>query len=214
MYKRQSLYSPAEYLVLFPVVITIQIFGFAFLYEASPQDIFLSFFDSSGSNPWYFRLLGFFYFVIVIANLRSMSPTTNFKRDNTINIIGCGDVVINRILPALLMGDLNIKPLHIKIFSSEPSDRKKLRSNKAFKNINFVCPKGNIQEKQDAIVKECITQNSPVIIATPSDSHYFYLTKFTSANLPVICEKPLVRFKNEIQNIITCLLYTSPSPRD
>ncbi len=196
-----SLYSPTEYLVLFPIVIIIQVFGFSYLDDISPEQTFLSFFDNSGDNPWYFRLLGFFYFVIVIANLRSMAPSTNFKRDNTINIIGCGDAVLNRMLPALLDGPSSIQPTHIKIFSTELDDRKRLKDIKKFKNIEFFCPKGSIDDQQDAIVKECISQNSPVIIATPSDSHYFYLTKLAAAGLPVICEKPLVRFTNEIKNV-------------
>jgi|GEM_PF-2330369 hypothetical protein len=130
-----------------------------------------------------------------------MSSSISFKKDNTINIIGCGDVILSRMLPALLFGNMNIEPAHIRIFSTDESDKKRLKAFKAFKGIRFITPNGSPIEKQEAIVKACINQNSPVIIATPSDSHYFYLTKIAEAGLTVICEKPLARFTKEITNI-------------
>ena len=199
---RFTLYSPAEYLVLFPIVITIQIIGLSFLLGMPTPDILKSYFIGSDDAVWQLQILGTFYVVIVIANLRSMTPATNFKNSNTINIIGCGDVVLNRLIPGILNSDLNIEHQHLTVYSIDPSDQERLRAFPEYRKIAFNCPSGSIEEKQSKIVKECISHASPVIIATPSDSHYYYLTKLIAANLPVICEKPLVRFKPEITHII------------
>ncbi len=73
-----TLYHPAEYFVLFPVVLLVQTMSLTVLLDSTPSKVFLALVDVSEDPEWLVAL-GKFYFVVIIANLLSMFPQTRFK---------------------------------------------------------------------------------------------------------------------------------------
>ncbi|MFC3051683.1 Gfo/Idh/MocA family oxidoreductase [Kordiimonas pumila] len=194
---RYTLYHPAEYFVMFPLVLGVQIMGFSYISGESPWELIQAIFNAtknSNLSEWkvtFLKILSFFYFTVFFANLRSMVPTTKFKSTTTVNIIGAGDVVINRILPALLRERMKgeqdfLSPLtkrHVKVYTitDDIAGAQTIKSGKVLVQ----------NAAKSAIVADTVAEQVPVIIATPSDTHFAYLSALVSSGVKCAIEKPM-----------------------
>jgi len=186
-----TLYHPAEYFVMFPLVIAVQVVGLAILFDQSPSELVFAMLgettqDSDGALEGkinLLRLLGFFYFAVFLANLRTMIPKSEFKKTTLVNVIGSGDVVGIRILPALLrtrttekdnfLSELTYK--HVDVYTLDDNDDH-MESVKAFciEPINHLKKRSdrwdrkNVVAGQSEIIRDLVSKQVPVIIATPS----------------------------------------------
>ena len=188
-----TLYHPAEYLVLFPVIVGVQVLALARVVSASVSDVtgwMLG--GQSNDHDYPLGLMGWFYIAILLSNLRGMIPRPNFKRNANTLVIGAGDVAVHRLLPAMrkAMGQSAFEA-NVAIASIEDPAR-------PAEATSF-----NIVERKDteAILSDARVSAGAAIIATPSDRHMVYLKPLIEGGLRVVCEKPLSSVRAEIDEL-------------
>lgn len=158
-------------------------------------------------------LLGVLYAVLLLANLRDAFPKTLIKPATSVGVIGAGDVVASRLLPALVkplprvgaaqrsFEPVEIDPRAIQVYDVGPG---------TFRSIPLAMtyPNGRTRERHVAVKRE---QNSrdvvveiaaslvPTIVASPPDSHYYYITLLTMHGVRFAVEKPITVVDPEIR---------------
>lgn len=192
-----TLYHPAEYFVLFPVVLLVQSISLAFLCGGHFLKSFVAMVGVDVTSSPLFGVLGQYYFVVIIANLLSMFPSTRFKSAMVVNIIGAGDVVAHRMVPAFLRDQGRLSPRHLLVHTLAPCDS--LCDLLVAKGVTVnVFAKDHSETAEDKIIKRVIATGAPVIVASPSDDHFKYVTEFNSAGIRVAVEKPISTLPQEI----------------
>lgn len=210
-----TLYHPAEYFLMFPLVFFGQVVGIAVLFQVDPTAVLGTMLgDNATTNEanklletWGtpLRLMGFFYFAVLLSILTTMHPVTKFKSTTLVSIVGSGDVVRKRMLGAFLRdreGVSFLSPLtklHVKIFTTDHQAGQDANLTGLVSSV--AAPTSEEEELifPDKIEKELIADQIPVVIATPSDSHFQYISKLNSAGLRFAVEKPLSTLSSEIQ---------------
>lgn len=163
-------------------------------------------------------LLGVCYVVVLLANLRDAFPKTQVKPTTAVGIIGAGDVVKARLLPAL------IKPLPRSTGAAQPSRRfepveihpdavhifdvgdgiDQLDSIE----LQLEFPNGRTRRKRITVKRELSSQDVvvevaaeriPTIIASPPDSHFFYVATLAMHGIRFAVEKPITVFEPEVR---------------
>ncbi|HET9832645.1 MAG TPA: hypothetical protein VFP91_13070 [Vicinamibacterales bacterium] len=110
-----------------------------------------------------------------------------------LSIVGAGDVVANRLLPALLDSHSLPSPADIVVFTIDASDS--LLSQLAAAGVD-------VHVRDEArIVDEVIARGAPVVIATPSDAHLRYLYAIAPAHIRCAVEKPLTSVATEVDEL-------------
>jgi len=193
-----TLYHPAEYFVLFPVVLMVQTTALAILLWIPPTGIFLALVDVA-EEPAALVALGKYYFVVIIANLLSMFPQTRFKTPVVINIVGAGDVVENRMLPALLEGPGKTSASHIQVFTLGPGDAPSSHIASRGVALHLVGDETAPRKAEERIIAKVIASGAPAIIATPSFAHFRYVTALNSKGIRFAVEKPLSTLAQDIK---------------
>lgn len=191
-----SIMHNLEYVVLFPLVIICQSSCISILsgltFSLSLQQIL----SPDASSPIYILVLSLIYtamiFGIIISNLPSERVKVRSDHKYDISIIGNGDVVKNRLLPALMSrAEKEQKYLPLLIMDVEG---KKYKSRRGYCDISYK----NLNDKDS--FKEII--NSDIIwIASPPFSHYSYLDEFQFSDKMIVVEKPLTIFRKELDAI-------------
>lgn len=196
-----TLYHPAEYFVLFPVVLSVQCISLAILSGLPLSQTMMGLVDLGEGNPDWLQLLGRLYFVVIVANLLSMFPATKFKTPSVVNIIGAGDVVANRMIPALLHSTMPFGSEHLNVFTI--GDRNdligKIEDQGVCTKYYDMC---DLEKSERKIVSSVIASGAPVIIATPSEYHFKYVTAFNRQGIRFAVEKPLSNLRQEIKVFI------------
>lgn len=197
-----TLYHPAEYFVLFPVVLLVQTVALAVLLSISPVAVFLALVDVA-EQPAALAALGKFYFVIIIANLLSMFPQTRFKAPTVVNIIGAGNVVATRMLPALLKGPARMTAEHIQVFDLDAAGAEgqysALRACVEKQGVELHMEAGPPHVAEDRVIARIVASGAPAIIATPSSEHFRYVTALNGKGVRFAVEKPLSVLPQEIR---------------
>jgi hypothetical protein len=235
-----TIYHHAEYFLAFPLALIVQVLGISIamapncdigLASRVTQTIGYLFNNSNfsvedGNCTKYqqgvvsnaLSVLGIFYVVVLLANLRDAFPRTQIKPATTLSIIGSGNVVSERLLGALIkpfpserlynnhrrqFDPVEINPDAIKIYDLSVGG---LENHKwleiELKRANGTSYKKSLPVKFELssqnIVTELTSTRSPVIIATPSDSHFFYIAMLALHSIRFAVEKPITVFQPEI----------------
>lgn len=237
-----TIYHQAEYFLAFPLALAVQVLGFGVLVGA-PCDSGLTerafqalgfLFNSTLEVPagtctqfpkgWIsngLALLGICYVVVLLANLRDAFPKTHVKPTTAVGVIGAGDVVRQRLVPALVrqlprlsgaasqgrrFEPVEIHPSAIHVFDvgdgAEPP--RPIEVMLEFPNGGARprrIPVKRERSSQDVVVEIAAAQ-VPVIIASPPDSHFFYVAMMAMHGIRFAVEKPITVFEPEVQALI------------
>jgi len=109
------------------------------------------------------------------------------SKEITIGIVGAGDVVLNRTLPAMLK---NSNAHKLSIYSIEKLTNKYEPENATF--IKIIDTKSTLES-----IRKC----NIAWIATPSDTHLFYMEKLIKNNDFIVVEKPITVIPAELKAI-------------
>jgi len=214
-----NLYDEAEYLVMLPVVILTQLFLLSVLWHRGLEQtalILLNVSDPSAnlskhevsafpmsqrSQFLYGALLGESYIVIVIASLIRVVPTLHVRKRPSITVIGYGDVVRNRILPALLAVYDPIQLAVASLYLSQ-HDRRELTSH-GIHNFFSACEEEPCRGSDNLDAVEKITawvdaHSKLAILATPTPSHLEYILRLADRGVRFALEKPIVGTEAEL----------------
>lgn len=198
-----TLYHPAEYFVLFPIVILVNIASYSSGFNVDPVKALAMFAGTGKDKAALVSVLNSYYFVIILANLLSMFPRTTFKQPVVINIVGAGDVVRNKIIPALLKDGTRLTAQHIAVHTLKGAGPE-------LEGGDVMGCKVLVAENEAEIVKKIGESGTPAIIATPSEHHFTYISALKRAGLRFAVEKPLSILPAEIDAVLSELESFSP----
>lgn len=215
--KRLSIFNEAEYFIVLPVVLFTQIILFAEIFNVQLSDVSSALFnlpfgssELSSDAKMSIGLLGYFYTVLIIANIINLIPALPVRRRPNITIIGAGDVVEKRILPALI--DQNFyRASQLSVASDTISEDfkgfLKIKGIKYFEALNPSNSEPLTFSKRNKI-REDITnfvakRSSYAIIATPTEEHFPYMTALAKKQVAFAIEKPIVGNRAELEAIKT-----------
>lgn len=185
-----SIYHELEYLTVLILVIPTQALGFGILFGQSFGEI-LSGLVGAGTDvtPVVVRVFGALYAAIVVGMIISAFPTERVKEvviDERELIIGCGDVVENRLYPALIGAGREERL--VRAFDLSGSGR---------------APKYCVMlENEEEIIRRLraeVNEKSTVWIETPPFAHITYLKEMimSPARL-IVLEKPAAITREEL----------------
>lgn len=237
-----TIYHQAEYFLAFPLALAVQVLGLGVLVGAQCDSglaerafqalgfLFNSTLDVPAGSCTQFpkgwlsnglALLGVCYVVVLLANLRDAFPKTHVKPTTAVGVIGAGDVVRQRLVPALVrqlprlrgaaslgrrFEPVEIHPAAIHVFDVGDGDEPPRPI-----DVMLEFPNGRARPKRIAVKRERSSQDVvveiaaaqvPVIIASPPDSHFFYVAMMAMHGIRFAVEKPVTVFEPEIQALI------------
>lgn len=208
--KHLTIFNEAEYFVALPFVLATQFFLLAELLGVSVSEVIalamnLEFinYKSTQITQLTIGIFGYIYTALIIANIINLIPAIPVGRRPNITIIGAGDVVQHRMLPALLDQKLYL-PSQIAIISdhisSEFFDQLKVNG-VTFERLK-TC--SNSEEKVQNVIKFIKKRSSYAIIATPTESHFTYISALAKEGIIFGVEKPLVATDAELAIFRQC----------
>ncbi|PHR85675.1 MAG: hypothetical protein COA59_01665 [Colwellia sp.] len=220
--KHLSIYNEAEYFIVLPFVLLTQCFLLASHLNIDMTEVFsllinISYENGLADNKTKLLIgaLGYTYTVLIIANVINLIPPVPVQRKANVTIIGAGDVVQKRLLPALLANGL-YKENQIAIASDiidsdfkKELDKKKIAYHEVYKKIPSTnTSHGNTEPDSEittdpnntlkSIINFIKTRSSYVLIATPADEHFPYMKALTELNISFGVEKPIVATQAEL----------------
>ncbi len=177
-----SIYHELEYLTVLILVIPSQALAFANLYGLGFLDILSGLLGAgSDSTPGGVQMLGALFMAIAISMIISAFPSEMVKKQDKrpkMFVIGCGDVVQNRLYPALLRSE-NAESVSVYDLESggrQPSYCQSLPTEEA------IC--GQIRKQLDS--------SSIIWVETPSFAHIRYVKELISSKAAlIVVEKPI-----------------------
>lgn len=213
--KRLSIFNEAEYFIVLPVVLFTQIILFAGIFNVQLSDISTALFnlpydssELSSDTRIGIGLLGYIYTVLIIANIINLIPALPVRRRPNITIIGAGDVVEKRILPALMEQNLySAGQLSIASDTIGEDFKEYLKANgiKYFEAISYSHTKQRSFSKRNKIRQDIANfvakRSSYAIIATPTEEHFPYMTALAKKKVVFAIEKPIVGNRAELETI-------------
>ena len=213
--KHLSIFNEAEYFIVLPAVLSTQFLLIASLYtDISFSEVLAVAFDlsvdadnMSDNLKIGLGLLGYIYTTLIIANLINLIPPIPIWRRPNITIIGAGDVVKNRILPALIDSKIYL-PSQVAI----ASDYIDAEFKKELQQKGIACFAVNDERKavtsfqerektRQQVMNYLKKRSSYAIIATPTDEHLAYVTALAKEKIIFAVEKPLIANGAELQVI-------------
>ena len=224
-----TIYHSAEYFLAYPLALAVQAIGLAsYLGLASATDLLALIFNLNFASPevspvWKTGLpiLGLLYAVVLLSNLRDAFPKTQIKPTTAVAIIGAGDVVRQRLLPALVnplprakaqARGMSVEPIEIHHQAVQVYD---LQVDRAVSESILLKGPGEAgaQTQREipvrvlgdpkALIAEIVAAQVPAIIATPPDSHLYYLSMLQLKGLRFAVEKPISVFEPEIRLLLS-----------
>jgi len=185
-----------EYFVVIILILPLQAIAYANVLDIEFMATLLGILGvSTVDNCALIGVFSVIYQAIVIGIIISSFPMENTKvavrteeRPAKSIIIGCGDVVKKRLFPALKSDNV------VSIYDIVTSDIQ----DESLK-VNVL----DCEEKIVSAIKEELSDDSIVWIATPSYAHIFYLEKLLKMkdNALIVVEKPITVLKSELENI-------------
>lgn len=177
-----SIYHELEYLTQLCLLIPTQALCFSRLYARSFFEMLPALLGAGGDDtPFVMNVMGCLLSAIVISMIISSFPTEAIKKKDKSPqtfVVGCGDVVENRLYPALLKDPL-AKIVRVFDLSSEGSEHE-------------YCTYAENEEELCAEITRKMGKNGVVWIETPTDSHVSYLKRFLDSKARlIVLEKPV-----------------------
>lgn len=210
-----NLFDEAEYLIMLPVVIVTQTFLLSLLWDLAFLRVGLMILnvgdpESAGASAitrfqsLSAATLGQSYIVIVIASLIRILPVLHVRKRPNITVIGFGDVVRHRILPALLTV---YHPLQIAVASAylTSEDEKSLASLGIKSCLSVLTSEPKSEAENQRVIREISNWTEKhsrfAIIATPTPTHLPYMLQMTQRSIRAGVEKPIVASEEELDLI-------------
>jgi predicted dehydrogenase len=215
--KRLSIFNEAEYFIVLPAVLFTQVVLFTGIFNVPLSDVSSALFNLPYDNSelssdarMAIGLLGYIYTVLIIANIINLIPALPVRRRPNITIIGAGDVVEKRILPALMdqnfyrAGQLSVASDTI---SEDFKDFLTINGIKYFEALKPSNPEPLTFSKRNKIREDIANfvakRSSYAIIATPTEEHFPYMTALAKKQVAFAIEKPIVGNRAELEAIKT-----------
>jgi|GEM_PF-3328320 len=208
--KHLTIFNEAEYFIALPFVLATQFFLLAGLLGVSVSEVLalalnLDFegYQATQAAQLTIGTFGYIYTALIIANIINLIPAIPVGRRPNITIIGAGDVVQHRMLPALIGKNL-YSPGQVAIISDciDESFREQLRKD----GVAFqLLTSGSSSEKKiQEVVKFIKKRSSYAIVATPTASHLGYVSAMAKEGIVFGVEKPLVGTAAELAVLRQC----------
>jgi len=215
--KRLSIFNEAEYFIVLPAVLFTQIVLFTGIFNVQLSDIASALFNLpydtsalSSDARMVIGILGYIYTVLIIANIINLIPALPVRRRPNITIIGAGDVVENRILPALMYQDFyRASQLSVAsdVISKDFKDFLNTNGIKYFEALKPSSPERVTFSTRNKIRQDITNfvakRSSYAIIATPTEEHFPYMTALAKKQVAFAIEKPIVGNRAELEAIKT-----------
>lgn len=155
----------------------------------------------SDNSPIIIRVFGYFFTAIIISMIIATFPEERVKKcvkKSKMFVIGCGDVVKNRLYPALCRSEYAYETFLFDINSKN--------------NLGSVCKCCNsdqeifnaatINNSTNKGTPKIVDANSVVWITTPPDKHISYLEKFVGIKAGLIAlEKPIATTREDLEKV-------------
>lgn len=208
--KHLTIFNEAEYFIALPFVLATQFFLLAGLLGVSVSEVLalalnLEFdgYQSTQSAQLAIGTFGYIYTALIIANIINLIPAIPVGRRPNITIIGAGDVVRYRMLPALI-GEKLYLPGQVAIISDciDESFRDQLKKDGVA--FQLLTRGSSSEEKLQEVVKFIKKRSSYAIIATPTESHLGYVSALAKEGIVFGVEKPLVATAAELAVLRQC----------
>ena len=208
--KHLTIFNEAEYFIALPFVLATQFFLLAGLLGVSVSEVLalalnLEFdgYQSTQSAQLAIGTFGYIYTALIIANIINLIPAIPVGRRPNITIIGAGDVVRYRMLPALI-GEKLYLPGQVAIISDciDESFRNQLKKDGVA--FQLLTRGSSSEEKLQEVVKFIKKRSSYAIIATPTESHLGYVSALAKEGIVFGVEKPLVATAAELAVLRQC----------
>lgn len=116
-----------------------------------------------------------------------------------INIVGAGDVVANRLVPALVGPPGLVPAARVRVHTIGAADSFVERLRRLGVHVQVHDHAGSRAANQQDIIAGLVADACPVIVATPSDSHWVYVDAVTKVGLRCVVEKPLTSVPGEVR---------------
>lgn len=177
-----SIYHELEYLTVLILVIPSQALGFANFYGLKFLDVLAGLLGAgSDSIPGGVQMIGALFMAIAISMIISAFPAERVKKHDKkpkMFVIGCGDVVQNRLYPALLRSE---NAESVDVYDLDGSGRQPSYC-QSFPSEEAICE--DIGKKLDS--------SGIVWVETPSYAHISYVKKLIGSKAAlIVVEKPI-----------------------
>lgn len=187
--RKFTIFHPAEYLLMFPVIVVEQLLLLALLTDGS-FGTYTSYLigNVSSSDPLSLvvGVAGLVYLGAGISVLLTTHPGIQPRATQTVGIIGAGQVVGKHILPALHW--LGYETNDITVSSTEISDRE------------VIAPLAKTQVGDESeVIKKVLQEGGATIIASPTAAHFRQLVQLANQTAPFAVEKPIAAASAEVQ---------------
>ncbi|HET6599620.1 MAG TPA: hypothetical protein VFG60_06620 [Burkholderiaceae bacterium] len=192
-----SIYHRTEYLLMVPLAFTVCSAAYALMTGTTFSAAALMFLGG-GSPTVIGQSVNVLLFVVVVSYLIAQFPAASVKSDATeaakqhLTIIGAGDVVVNRALPALLNLGLRAQDMRLLAISDRPAGLATATLAPVMYQV--------VDEHAEATARIAMNSRDPILVATPTLSHVPLVqalaklankTLAPRQRLPLILEKPL-----------------------
>ncbi len=190
--EKYAIMHALEYIILIPIIIIGQGLCFSLTNHVSFVEGVSLILNPTYSTPNYICILNILYMAVVVGVVINALPSERIKEKGKnkydLSIIGAGDVVVNRLIPAL---ERMQRRLNVIIYDIDDSRIEKNRRD---------CINGNTftYKIKDENFKKNALNSSIVWIATPSSTHLTYLEEFVNKNAFVAIEKAINFFEIRI----------------
>jgi hypothetical protein len=188
--KRLSIFNEAEYFIVLLAVLFTQIVLFNGIFNVQLSDISSALFnlpyassELSSDARMVIGLLGYIYTILIIANIINLIPALPIRKRPNITIIGAGDEVEKRILPALTDQSFycaNQLSVASDIISKVFNKLFKINGIKYFEAIKYKKSESVSFSTRNKIRGDITNfvgkRSSYAIIATPTEEHFPYMT--------------------------------------
>lgn len=202
--KHLSIFNEAEYFITLPLVLASQFFLIASIIDVNVSEVIATILnfpaitnDISANFKLTLSLLGYMYTVLIIANIINLIPAIPVRRRPNITIIGAGDVVQKRMLPALKdRGFYSNKQIAIASDTICPQFKQALNDQGIrYFDASEAGEGGNTTKKIVDYIKK---SSSYAVIATPTAEHITYIDALSKEGIVFGVEKPIVGSELEL----------------
>lgn len=201
--EKYAIMHALEYFVLIPVVILIQATCVYVLKgDGSVLSSVTEILNPLETTPVYVCILNILYIAVVLGIIITNLPSERVKVQNSnkydISIIGAGDVVVNRLIPAIKSCESRLRVAVFDIKFNKGAKYETVKNKTA-----WIVFKGMEEDYEKTVL------NSNILwIATPSYLHLDYLEQFINKDVFCVVEKPITSIKSEF-NLLKNLLSNS-----
>lgn len=208
--KHLTIFNEAEYFIALPCVLATQFFLLAGLLDVGVSEVLalalnLDFegYKATRAAQLATGTLGYIYTALIIANIINLIPAIPVGRRPNITIIGAGDVVQHRMLPALL-GEKLYLPSQVAIISDDIDEGFQRQLKKDGVMFQLLTSGASSEGKVQEVVKFIKKRSSYAIVATPAQSHFEYVAALAKDGIVFGVEKPLVATAAELAVLRRC----------